>query len=142
VIFRRILAATDGTEASLRGVETAVRLVGLCQAEFILVTAVCVPQHVVVAATMDERTIELYLERMAQEALGSALAVLSREGVGAEVKVVFGSPLETILAEIETSRADLVVMGRRSRNEPKDLVLGSISDRVARQIRVPILLVP
>ena len=33
-------------------------------------------------------------------------------------------------------------MGRRGRDEPKDLVLGSVSDRVARNIAVPILLVP
>ena len=48
--------------------------------------------------------------------LTSALDVLRREGVGAEVKVVVGPPPETILAEVETSRADLVVMGRRSRD--------------------------
>jgi nucleotide-binding universal stress UspA family protein len=35
-----------------------------------------------------------------------------------------------------------VGMGRRSRYEPKDLVLGSVSDRVARHVKVPILLVP
>jgi len=142
LIFDRILAVTDGTEASLRGVEAAAQLVARYQAEFILLTAVSVPQHVVLAANMDERTIEMYLERMAQEALGSAITALHRQGVGAEVKVVFGPAPETILAEIETSQADLVVMGRRGRNEPKDLVLGSVSDRVARHIKVPILLVP
>jgi nucleotide-binding universal stress UspA family protein len=142
LIFQRILAATDGTEASLRGVEAAAQIAVRYQAEFILLTAVSVPQHVVLAANMDERTIEKYVERMAQEALGSAVAALRSEGVGAEVKVVFGQAPETILAEIETSGADLVVMGRRSRNEPKDLVLGSVSDRVARHVKVPILLVP
>ncbi|MFH0915333.1 MAG: universal stress protein [bacterium] len=142
MIFHRILAATDGTEASLRGVEAAAQMVARYQAEFILLTAVSVPQHVVLAANMDERTIQRYVERMAQEALGSAIDALRREGVGAEVKVVFGPPPETILAEIKSSGADLVVMGRRSRDEPKDLVLGSVSDRVARNVRVPILLVP
>ena len=142
MIFDRILAATDGTEASLRGVEAAAQLVARYQAEFVLLTAVSVPQHVVLAANMDERTIEAFVERMAQESLGSALEVLRRENVGAEVKVVIGPPPETILAEIEASRADLVVMGRRSRHEPKDLVLGSVSDRVARHVKVPILLVP
>jgi nucleotide-binding universal stress UspA family protein len=142
VIFDRILAATDGAEASLRGVEAAAQMVARYQAEFVLLTAVSMPQHVVLAANMDERTIEAYVERMAQESLGSALEVLRRENVGAEVKVVIGPPPETILAEIEASHADLVVMGRRSRHEPKDLVLGSVSDRVARHVKVPILLVP
>jgi nucleotide-binding universal stress UspA family protein len=142
LIFHRILVTTDGTEVSLRGVEAAAQLVTRYQSELILLTAVLVPQHVVLAANMDERTIEMYVERMARKALGSAVATLRCQGVGAEVKVVFGSPPEIILAEIENSRADLVVMGRRSRTEPKDLVLGSVSDRVARHIKVPILLVP
>ena len=72
----------------------------------------------------------------------AALAVLERWGVGAEVKVVIGPPAESILAEIETSGADLVIMGRRSRMEPKDLILGDVSYRVARRVAVPILLVP
>ncbi len=80
LIFHRILAATDGTEASLRGVEVAAQMVARYQAEFILLTAVSVPQHVVLAANMDERTIEKYVERMAQEALGSAVAAAAPRG--------------------------------------------------------------
>jgi nucleotide-binding universal stress UspA family protein len=68
--------------------------------------------------------------------------MLRQNGVGAEVKAVVGPAAETILAEIEACGADLVVMGRRGRYEPKDLILGSVSYRVSRHVRVPILLVP
>jgi nucleotide-binding universal stress UspA family protein len=142
LIIHRVLAATDGTEASLRGVVVAAQLVATIHAEFVLLTAVSVPQHMVLTANMDERSIHQYLERTAQEALAPALDLLRREGVGAEVKLVYGPPPETILTEVETSRADLVVMGRGSRTEPKDFLLGSVSDRVARNVKVPILLVP
>ena len=142
LIFHRVLSATDGSEASLRGIEVAAQIVARYQAEFLLLTAVSVSQNVVLAASMDGPTLEMYVERKAQEALCSAMAVLRREGVGAEVKVVFGPSPETILAEAESSRADLVVMGRQGRDEPKDLILGSVTDRVARNVKVPILLVP
>ena len=142
LIFSRILAATDGTEASLRGVEVAAQMVQRYDAEFVLLTAVSVPQHVVLAANMDQRNIESYVERLAQGSLSSAVALLRQKGVGAEVKAVVGPAAETILAEIEASKADLVVMGRRGRYEPKDLILGSVSYRVSRHVRVPILLVP
>jgi hypothetical protein len=92
LIIQRILAATDGTEASLRGVLAAAQLVEEIPAEFVLLTAVPVQQHMVLTANMDERSIHQYLERTAQEVLTSALAVLRREGVGAEVKVVYGPP--------------------------------------------------
>ena len=142
VIFNRILAATDGTEASLRGVEAAADMVATCRCEFVLLTVVSVPQHVVLAANMDQRTVESYVERMAQNSLRSAVDMLHAKGVGAEVKAVVGPAAEAILAEIEASGADLVVMGRRGRQEPKDLILGSVSYRVSRHVRVPILLVP
>ncbi len=91
---------------------------------------------------MDQRTIEGYVERMAQEAVGPALEVLRRLKVGAEVKALVGPAAEVILGEMESLGAELVVMGRNSRYEPKDLILGSVSYRVARHARVPVLLVP
>ena len=138
----RALVAVDGTEPSARAVALAAQLARNSGAELVLLAAVSVPQHMVLTANMDERSIHRYLERSAQESLTSALAALRDEGVGAEVKVVYGPPAETILAEVKSSRADLVVMGRGSRTEPKDFLLGSVSDRVARSVRVPILLVP
>jgi nucleotide-binding universal stress UspA family protein len=142
LIRHRALVAVDGTDAAARAVRTAAQLAKASEAELVLLTAVSVPQHIVLTANMDERSIHHYLERTAQESLTGAVAVLRQEGVGAEVKVVYGPPAETILAEVNSSRADLVVMGRGSRTEPKDFLLGSVSDRVARNVKVPILLVP
>ena len=142
LIVHRVLAAIDGTEVSVRAAAVAAELVGTSDAELVLLTAVSVPQHMVLTANMDERSIERSLERTARESLAAALGVLRQEGVGAEVKVAYGPPAETILAEVQNSRADLVVMGRGSRTEPKDFLLGSVSDRVARSVKVPILLVP
>lgn len=140
--IRRILAASDGTEVSLRGVAAAADLAVHYDAELLLMTAVPIPQHVVTAAKIDGRGVERYVERMAQEALSSSVALLRDLGVGAAVKVIIGHPAESIVAEAAASGADMVVMGRRGRVEPKDLVLGSVSDRVARNIAVPILLIP
>jgi nucleotide-binding universal stress UspA family protein len=142
MVFRRILIAVDGTEASTRGVEVGTQLAARHDSELVLVAAVSVPQFVVKAAGADGGNLEDYVERMGQEALSSALDVLRRERIGAEVKVLIGPPAEAIVAEAGAAGVDLVVMGRRGRTEPKDLVLGSVSDRVARNISVPILLVP
>ncbi len=142
MIFERILVASDGTDASFRGVKVAAQMVARYQAELLLLTVVTVPQQVVLAATMNQRTIEGYIERLAQDSLRAAVAFLRERCIGAEVKVAVGPPAETILSEIESSGADLVIMGRKSRDEPKDLILGSVSYRVSRHVRIPILLVP
>jgi nucleotide-binding universal stress UspA family protein len=141
MVFTRILAPTDGTEVSLRGLEIAVQLAARYGAELEVVTAISVPDYIA-RAYPDRGAIEGYVESVAQKSLAASIALLRRERAGAEVKVVAGPPAESILMEIDASGADLVVMGRRSRDEPKDLLLGSVSDRVARHVKVPILLVP
>ncbi len=142
MLVRRILVASDGTEGSLRGVAAAADVASRYGAELLLMTAVPLPQHVVTATKLQGQTIEQYVEHMADEALATSIAVLQQEGVGAMVKVVIGNPAETVVSEAAGSGVDLVVMGRRGRVEPKDLVLGSVSDRVARNLAVPILLIP
>jgi nucleotide-binding universal stress UspA family protein len=142
VIFGRILVAVDGTDAALRGVRVAAQLAARYEAELLVLTVVTVPQPLVAASTMNQRSVEGYIEHLAQDSLRAAVAALHEAGVGAEVKVVVGPPAETILAETEASGADLVVMGRRGRDQPKDLILGSVSYRVSRHVRVPIILVP
>lgn len=142
MFFRRILIAVDGTDASTRGLEVGARLAAHYDVELVLVTAVSVPQHVVKAAGVERGNLEEYVERMGQIALADAVAFLAQEHIGAELKILAGPAAETIVAEAANPGVDLVVMGRRGRTEPKDLVLGSVSDRVARNIAIPILLVP
>jgi nucleotide-binding universal stress UspA family protein len=142
LVFGRILATTDGTEASVRGVEVAARLTARDGSELLVLTAVSMPPQVAAAAATDEHAIESHLERMAQESLASAIDVLKRMEVGAEVKAVLGPAEEVIVAEARSSAADLVIMGRRSRYQPQDVILGSVSYRVARHVTVPIMLVP
>jgi nucleotide-binding universal stress UspA family protein len=141
MVFTRILVPTDGTEATLRALDVAVQMAARYKAELVVVTVVQVPDWVA-RQNMEQGAIEAYVEGIAQKSLEEPLALLRQERVGAEIKVVVGPTPESILAEVQSSRADLVVMGRRGRDEPKDLLLGSASDRVARHMRVPILLVP
>ena len=101
MIFDRILAAVDGTDVSLRGVKVAAEMVARYHSELILLTVVSVPQQLVLSATMDQRTIGSYIERLAQGSLATSMEALREAGVGAEVKAVVGPPAETILAEIE-----------------------------------------
>lgn len=142
MIFGRILVATDGTEAAQRGVELAVDLAGRDQAELVILAPIHVPPHMVLTANLDPRALHRYVEKLACQYLAGAVEYLGKKGVGAEVKVPVGPPVEMILAEIDTARPDLVVIGRADWVEPKDLILGSVSSRVAQQAKVPVLLVP
>ena len=62
MIIHRVLAATDGTESSVRGVLVAAELVKEILAEFVLLTVVPVPQHMILTANMDERSFRINFE--------------------------------------------------------------------------------
>ncbi len=141
MVFTRIVVLTDGTEASLRGLAVATEWAARHTVELMVVTAVSVPDWVA-RQSMEPGAIEAYVEATAHKSLEEPVALLRRQGVGAEVKVVVGPIPESILMEIEDRGVDLIVMGRRGRDEPKDFLLGSVSDRVARHVKVPIMLVP
>jgi nucleotide-binding universal stress UspA family protein len=140
--FRRILIAVDGTDSSSRGVRAGAALAARFGAEIVVVTAVDVPHQIVKAAGMGRGGLEEYVERMGRDSLRCAVDILAEYKVGAAIKILVGPAAETIVAEAARPGTDLVVMGRRGRTEPKDLVLGSVSDRVARNVTIPILLIP
>ncbi len=141
MIFTRIFVAIDGTDASLRVLSAAIDLAGRYGAELMIVTPIPVPDWVA-RQNMEHGKVEVYVEAHAQQTFQPAVELLKQAGLGAELKVVIGQPAESLVAAIHQSGADLVVMGRRGRDEPKDLVLGSVSDRITRHVKVPILLVP
>jgi len=99
LVFGRILAATDGTDAWVRGVERAATLIARdgCE-ELLLLTAVSMPLQIAAAAATDEYVIESHVERMAQESLAPAIDVLRRMKVGAKVKAALGLAEEVVVA--------------------------------------------
>jgi nucleotide-binding universal stress UspA family protein len=139
LVFRRILCPADGSDASLRGVYVATEIAKRYEAELVLLTVINVPQTVAVATHME---VCRYVEKVGGECTRNAVRLLEQSGLGAEVKLACGSPVEVILFELQHSQCDIVVMGRRHWAEAKDLVLGSVSERVTRHVNVPILLIP
>jgi nucleotide-binding universal stress UspA family protein len=59
-----------------------------------------------------------------------------------ETRIVPGLPAEEIVRQAVTAKADLVVMGTRSRSGLKRLMLGSVADGVVRACECPVLVVP
>src|SRR5215467_855205 len=64
---------------------------------------------------------------------------LAKDGVTATGVVVLGSPVDEINRAIETHRADLVVMGTHGRTGIRHLVAGSVTERIVRTSKVPVL---
>ena len=141
-MFRRILVPTDGSDRALKAARLAAVMAREAGAEVILLNAVPVPQSLVMVAGIGQDIVEDYIEKLGRDALAGAEAVFREEGVGVETKVVVGAASEVIVEQARVLGADVVVMGKRGLGELHGILVGSVSDRVAHRLPVPLLLVP
>lgn len=70
--------------------------------------------------------------------LARAVKVLKEAGFSVQQLVAFGDPATEILRAAEDGDFERIVMGRRGRGGVARLVLGSVSERVAREASVPV----
>jgi nucleotide-binding universal stress UspA family protein len=140
----KVLVAADGSEPVVRACQFAADRVGMTDASVRLLT--------VLSFTMDPYTLlgeELEDTPARLEAIREAVDEATRipakifEAAGATVQVYhrFGNPADEILAEIDQWQPDLLLMGRRGLSGPERWLLGSVSERLIRHAKVPILVV-
>ena len=58
-----------------------------------------------------------------------------------KIKVKIGSPVDEILLEVENNSYDLVVMGAHGQGILADTLMGSVSRRVVRRCKTPVLVI-
>jgi nucleotide-binding universal stress UspA family protein len=80
-------------------------------------------------------------EAQARTYLDAIAARLHAEGIRARPLLRSGSPAETILQEIETQRADLVILGSNQRRGLSRLLLGSVAEAIVARAECPVLLI-
>ena len=146
-MFRSVLVPVDGSEPSLRAVGFALDLVrgALSCGEHptvALLTAVAIPQALVLVAGTGEETIDDYVQTTGRETLAPANALFVEAGIDVTLKIVLGPAFDAILHEVKATSPDVVIMGKRGLGELRGLLLGSVSDRVSHHLQVPVVLVP
>ncbi len=80
-------------------------------------------------------------EAQARTYLDAITARLHSEGIEARPLIRYGRTAETILAEITTQKADLVILGSNVRQGLSRLLLGSVAEEVIAKATCPLLLV-
>lgn len=126
---RRILLASDGSEACAPAEALAIDLARLCQLPLTLISVVS-PSH------NAER------KAIAQTALDRLLARVQAAGLEGEALLAEGRPEEVVVNTAGDRGADLIVVGSRGRAGLKRLLLGSVSERIMGLAQGPVLIVP
>ncbi len=136
--MKRILAALDGSEGSMRAVELAAELAAKFQAELILIDVIehgsppdwALAEYV----RLDQVRGDMgqFSESFARDMLENARTQAQARGAApVRSEIRFGDPAEEILKFQAETGADAVVVGSRGRGRLAGLVLGSVSQKIA-----------
>jgi len=127
-VFKRPLVAIDFSKCSIRILQTVRKFDELIEGGILL--------HSVDYGNVDqlEHNIEVSKKNLEKSAKG-----LKAEF---ETEVMVGPASQAIIGTSIAKKATLIVIGKKGRSFLKDLLLGSTAERVIRDSRVPVLLVP
>jgi nucleotide-binding universal stress UspA family protein len=134
-IFKKILAPTDFSDLSARGVRYACQLAKDVGAEVTILNVVTVDESGINKGEMEEhkqRLEEFVVKNVAD--VGANLRI--RKVVDA------GQPYGAIVDCAEKERIDLIVMSSHGRSGLSRMLIGSVTDKVLRGAPCPILVVP
>jgi nucleotide-binding universal stress UspA family protein len=139
----KILVAIDGSKNSLRALKHAIKLSGRLAepAELLLVNA-----HDDIALRgasqfVGKDAVKGYLDDLSRTELAEAIQAADKAKVRYETKMLRGQIAQAIAKAASDAGCDLIVLGSKGRSAIKDLLIGSVAQRVASLSEVPVTLV-
>ena len=144
-MFKNILVPTDGSplsqKAAIQGVELAKAIGAKVTALFAAppATPVVYRHHLPVGFAQPEDHEEM-IKRASEEYLGAIQEEARRAGVSCDaVQVTSDFPDEAILQVAEKHGCDVIVMGTSGQGGLRGLFIGSVTQKVLNQSKVPVL---
>jgi nucleotide-binding universal stress UspA family protein len=137
-MFKRIIAAVDGSDHSYHALQYAKALAECFGADLYLVHAF--PQTSDLLGYDEYEKLVARRESAGQEILQDARQKLGDTSATVQEELLEGPEAEAILAVAETRQVDLIVMGTRGLSTLQGLLLGSVSHKVIRHARCPVTL--
>ncbi|QDX39420.1 universal stress protein [Salarchaeum sp. JOR-1] len=141
-MYDRILVATDGSEPAQAAVRHAVGLAAATDATLAALYVVDTETSWLTVSKADvKQTLRRVGERAGENVLADVAARASDGRVPVETALREGVPDEEILVCADEIGADIVVLGTHGRNGVSRRLLGSTTERVARDANTPVLTV-
>lgn len=139
----KLLVACDGSKTSLHAVKTAIDLIK-GSADSGRITLISVHDNVALqhASRFVGRDVtEDYLREWSEKELTAARRVLNKAGVPHDIIIRRGHVAGEIAAAAKRGKFDMVVLGSKGRSALRDLLIGSVAQRVSELSVIPVLLV-
>jgi nucleotide-binding universal stress UspA family protein len=138
-MFNKILLAADGSKHSIRATEKAIELAQINSESMIHVIYVVDGDDVKTDVLHNWNTADISFER--KKLIAPVEEKLKASLVKYEIKSTTGIPGPTIVKYANDNKFDLIVIGSRGLNPLQQLVLGSVSHKVAKRANCSVLIV-
>ncbi|MGM0876836.1 MAG: universal stress protein [Bacillota bacterium] len=138
-MFKNILVATDGSEHALRA---AIKAAGIAKMnpESIITVVYVVDGSTSKSDVLSEGNKEVLLEKRMRK-IRPTEEILKKQNVSFTVKMLKGEPGPEIVKYANNQHFDLVVVGSRGLNGLQEMVLGSVSHKIAKRVECPVMIV-
>lgn len=140
-MYSRILLPLDGSPLAEQALPHAAALAERFQAELILMKVLVPLASSINLPPGAVRKAEAAMREFANEYLDRVAARVQEKEISTKVVTVTGRPHEEIVRFAETEQVDVVVICTRGHSGISRWLMGSVADRVARSVKVPVLLV-
>ena len=138
-MYKKILLAVDGSENALRATTEAVKIASLlpkCVIEVVYVADFSKSRNEILHAQGKEE-----LEFSRRKKLYPVEEQLRAENLSYEMIVLRGEPGPTIIEYANKEAFDMLIIGSRGLNTLQEMVLGSVSHKVVKRVKCPVLIV-
>ncbi len=139
-----IVAATDGSDQSVRATSVAAALARTNDAYLFIVTVVRPPEGWwgIVGAPPPAESLGNALADAQRAVLEKTVEAVDLSGVRYETVEEVGDPANQLASFAEANNADLLVIGQRGAGLVERIMVGSVADRLVHIAQAPILVVP
>ncbi|WP_131972801.1 universal stress protein [Exiguobacterium sp. B203-G5 25_7] len=138
-MYPHILLAVDGSEHSVRATEEAIKIADLSSQSKIEV--------IFVADFSKAKDDVLHAEGAAgievarRKKLAPVEEKLEAADISYYVTILRGEPGPTIVEHANQKQVDLTIIGSRGLNSLQEMMLGSVSHKIAKRVKCPVLIV-
>lgn len=133
-----ILLASDGSAHALRAAEEAINLAKSLNKDIVVAYVVDYDQS---KKDVLHSTGSLEREQKRKKQLQTTEEKLQSAGVSYSIKLLHGVPGPAIVEYANEHEISYVVLGSRGLNSLQEMVLGSVSHKVAKRVQCPVLIV-
>ncbi|WP_423408767.1 universal stress protein [Heyndrickxia sp. MSNUG] len=138
-MFHKILLAADGSDHSVRAAKKAAELAKLSGDSEITVV------YVIDGQTSKEDILHnpdrSVVEEKRRLRLQPVTSLFNSEDLNFKLEKLLGEPGPAIVEYANKSDFDVVVVGSRGLNGLQEMVLGSVSHKVAKRVKAPVMIV-